>query len=135
MSFRIEVSFDIRKTKNVTEMKELIKKLSIKNSAEMCFFDHEIMGHGRTINRNHAIAIAYFPEQKKLINFIKTIKKIKQIYIESIGMDDGLFILIYASKKYLNFMDKFKVKEYLNDKKKILKGQYASIIDIITKKV
>ena len=50
-------------------------------------------------------------------------------------MDDGLFILIYASKKYLNFMDKFKAKEYLNDKKKILKGQYASIIDIITKKV
>lgn len=134
MSFRIEISFDIRKTKNVTEMKELIKNLSIKYNADMCFFDHEIMGHGRTINRNHAIAIAYFSEQDKIINFIKTIKKINGIYIECVGMDDGLFILIYASKKYLNFMDKFKAKEYISDKKKLLNGPYKPIIKTITTK-
>ena len=35
-------------------------------------------------------------------------------------MDDIKFILIYASKKYLNFMDKYKAKDYLKNRADLL---------------
>ena len=134
MAYRIELSFDLRKTKNITEMKEKIKNISFKNNSDMYIFDHELMGHGRTINRNHIIATLYFPEQINIIKFIKTIKKVTGIYIESVGLDCGKFELIYASKKYLNFMDKYKAKDYLKDKKNLLLGPYEPIINQITTK-
>ena len=66
MTYRIDLSFDMRKTKNVTEMKQKIKNISLKNNSEMCFFDYEIMGHGRTINRSHTVITVYFEEQKNI---------------------------------------------------------------------
>ena len=134
MTYRIEISFDLRKTKNITEMKKNIKNIALKNNKEIFFFEHEISGNGRTINRNHVIAIIYFPEQKNIINFIKKIKKVSGVYIESVGIDDCKFKLIYASKKYLNFMDKYKAKDYINCKKDLLLGPYKPIINqILTK--
>lgn len=135
MTYRIEISFDLRKTKNITEMKKNIRNIAIKNENDICFFEHEFGGRGRTINRNHVIAIIYFPEQQNLLNFIKNIKKVSGIYIESVGIDDCKFELIYASKKYLNFMDKFKAKDYVNDKKKMLLGPHKPIIKLIMAKV
>ena len=134
MTYRIDSSFDMRKTKNVTEMKEKLKNIALLNNCNMHFFDYEIMGHGRTINRNHAIFTVYFESEENIINFIKLIKKVKGIFIESVSLDDCKFELIYASKKYLNFMDKFKAKDYKNDKKNLLLGPYKLIINqIITK--
>ena len=99
MSYRIEISFDLRKTKNILEMKKKIRDLALKNKKEICFFSHELMGHGRTINRNHVVGTLYFLEQSNIIGFIKNIKKISGIYIESVGMDDIKFILIESFLK------------------------------------
>ena len=88
------------------------------------------MGYGRTINRNHVVGTLYFSEQSNIIGFIKNIKKISGIYIESVGMDDIKFILIYASKKYLNFMDKYKAKDYLKNRADLL-NEYKNIINQI----
>ena len=38
MSYRIELSFDLRKTKNILEMKKKIRDLALKNKKEICFF-------------------------------------------------------------------------------------------------
>jgi len=130
MSYRIELSFDLRKTKNILEMKKKIMDLALKNKKEICFFSYELMGHGRTINRNHVVGTLYFSEQSNIIGFIKSIKKISGIYIESVGMDDIKFILIYASKKYLNFMDKYKAKDYLKNRADLL-NEYKNIINQI----
>jgi len=130
MSYRIELSFDLRKTKNITEMKKNIRDLALKNKKEICFFSYEMMGHNRTIHRRHVVGTLYFSEESHIINFIKSIKKIPEIYIESVGIDNIKFILIYASKKYLNFMDKYKAKDYLNDRIDLL-FQYKNIINQI----
>ena len=130
MSYRIELSFDLRKTKNILEMKKKIRDLALKNKKEICFFSYELMGYGRTINRNHVVGTLYFLEQSNIIGFIKSIKKISGIYIESVGMDDIKFILIYASKKYLNFMDKYKSKDYLKNRGDLL-NEYKNVINQI----
>jgi len=130
MSYRIELSFDLRKTKNITEMKKKIRDLALKNKKEICFFSYEMMGHSRIIHRSHVVGTLYFSEESHIINFIKSIKKIPEIYIESVGIDNIKFILIYASKKYLNFMDKDKAKDYLNDRGDLL-FQYKNIINQI----
>ena len=128
MSFRIEISFDLRKIKNITEMKKKINDLALKNEKEICYFSYELMGHGRTINRNHLIGILYFYEEYNIINFIKSIKNLSKIYIECIGIDDIKFNIIYASKKYLNFMDKYKAKDYLKDRDELF-IKYKKIIN------
>jgi len=130
MSYRIELSFDLRKTKNITEMKKNISDLALKNEKEICFFSYEMSGNGRTINRSHVVGTLYFPEEFNIINFIKSIKKIPGIYIESVGIDNIKFNLTYASKKYLNFMDKYKSKDYLNNREDLL-SQYKNIINQI----
>ena len=49
--------------------------------------------------------------------FIENIKKIRYVNIESIGYDNCIFKLMYASKKYLNIMDKYKAKEYIEKRR------------------
>ena len=53
-----------------------------------------------------------------LAEFVKYSKTIKNISIESVGLDDVSFKLMYASKKYLNMMEKQFVDNYLNLKKR-----------------
>ena len=47
------------------------------------------------------------------------------------GFDDCIFTLLYASKIYLNMMDKYKVKEYLSNKKKITNEDFQKVIKAI----
>ena len=59
----------------------------------------------------------------------------KNISIESVGLDDISFKLMYASKKYLNIMEKQFVDNYLKSKKtnKLYK-QDSIIYKILNKK-
>ena len=56
-----------------------------------------------------------FQEHDELLaEFIRYAKKIKNISIESVGFDKGKFELIFASKKYLNMMEKeFSAQKYI----------------------
>ena len=55
-----------------------------------------------------------FTENDELLaDFIRYTKNIKNISIECIGLDKGKFELIYASKKYLNIMEKEFAEKYL----------------------
>ena len=114
----IELSFDIIKTNNFICLKNNIIDLANKYDKVFLYNNHEIMGKNRTIFRNHyVITILFEDDDKKVSKFIREIKQnYKKVNIESISYDNCILKLMYASKKYLNFMDKYKAKEYLENK-------------------
>ena len=118
MGFLIELSFDIIKTKNFISLKQNIIDLADKYGKIFLYNNHEIMGKNRTIFRNHYVISILFEENEENVSkFIKNIKNNKDIKIESISYDNCIFKMMYASKRYLNIMDKFKAKEYQENKR------------------
>lgn len=118
MGYLIELSFDIIKTKNFISLKQNIMQLAEKYGKQFLYNNHEIMGKNRTIFRNHYVITILFEENEENVSkFIKTIKKNKDINIESISYDNCIFKMMYASRRYLNIMDKYKAKEYLENKR------------------
>jgi len=117
MGFLIELSFDINKVSNFIQTKDIILKMAEKYNKTFSYNNHEIMGKNRTIFRNHYVMTYLFEDENEIAKFIKQIKLMKHIYIESISYDDCVFKMMYASKKYLNIMEKGKAKEYLENKK------------------
>ena len=90
---------------------------------------YEFVGENRQIHRNHCILTFTFRDHKELIvAFIKFVKKMSCVSIESFGYDDTIFKLMYASKKYLNMMDKYSAKQYLEDRKNNTLFEQDSII-------
>ena len=118
MTYLIELSFNLSKN---TNLNETINKLLIK--AENCrlenyYKNYEYMGKNRRIIRNHCILTFMFEEHIELVSeFIRFVKKIKAVNIESVSYDNAIFKLIYASKKYLNFMEKEFALKYIEDRR------------------
>ena len=118
MGYFVELSFDILKSDNFLKTKQVILELSEKYGKEFHYNNHEIMGKNRKIFRNHYIMTFIFEDdEENVAKFIENIKKIRYVNIESIGYDNCIFKLMYASKKYLNIMDKYKAKEYLEQRR------------------
>ena len=118
MGYFIETSFDIIKTSNFLKVKETIVNLAKKHNIDFFYNNHEIMGKNRVIYRNHYVMSFLFNDNEKdITGFIHDIKNMKNINIECIGYDNCIFKLMYASKKYLNIMEKCKAKEYLQKRK------------------
>ena len=129
MGFFIEISFDIIKSNNFIDLKKNIIELSEVCKKEFFYVNHEIMGTNRRIYRNHYVMSFLFGDNEELVaDFIRNIKKLKIVNIESVGYDNCIFKLMYASKKYLNIMDKFKAKEYLQKKRENTLFKQDSVI-------
>ena len=132
MSYRLEVAFNLGHVGSITQLRDDIILIAENYGCEHSYTDIEYEGYRRTATRNHVVMILYFPENPKhIINFINFIKKNRKLYIESMGFDDCIFTLLYASKIYLNMMDKYKVKEYLSNKKKITNKDFQKVIKAI----
>ena len=87
------------------------------------------MGKNRTIFRNHYVMTYLFEDNENdIAKFVKQIKLMKHINIESISYDNCVFKMMYASKKYLNIMEKGKAKEYLEKKRNNELFKYDSVI-------
>ena len=118
MTYLIELSYNLSKN---TSLNQTISTLLDK--AENCRLEHfyknyEYMGKNRRIIRNHCILTFIFEEHIELVSeFIRFVKKIKTINIESVSYDNAIFKLIYASKKYLNFMEKEFALKYIEDRR------------------
>ena len=118
MGFLIELSFNINKVTNFIQTKETILKIAETHNKIFSYNNHEIMGKNRTIFRNHYVMTYLFEDNEiEVAKFIKKIKLMKHINIESISYDNCVLKMMYASKKYLNIMDKDKAKEYLEKKR------------------
>ena len=137
MGYFIETSFDIIKTSNFLKVKETIVNLAKKHKIEFSYNNHEIMGKNRVIYRNHYVMSFLFnDDEKNITGFIREIKNMKNINIECIGYDNCVFKLMYASKKYLNIMEKSKAKEYLQKRKEntLYKNDSCIIQELMKKK-
>ena len=132
MSYRLEVAFNLRYAGSVIQVRDEVMLIAENYGCEHSYIDIEFQGHRRTTIRNHVVMILYFPEDPKyVINFINFIKKNRKLYIESIGFDDCTFTLLYASKIYLNMMDKYKAREYLSNKKNITNEDFQKVIKAV----
>ena len=136
MGYLLELSINLKKQVNLSEMKDILFKKAEECKVENYYSMFEFMGENRQIYRNHCILTFTFPEHDELLaTFIKFSKKFKSISVESLGYDNIVFKLMYASKKYLNMMDKGIVQEYIkNYKNKSLYRQNSLPIRAILKK-
>ena len=118
MGYIIEVSFNIFKNSNITEIEEEIISFAKKCNSTFFYSNCEMEKNIR-IQRNHTVITAHFEEDKKmedLLCFLNYIKKQKGIYIESIYNEETNQML-YASQYYLTMMDKFLSKKYQTNKR------------------
>ena len=129
MGFLIELSFNINKVSNFIKTKQMILKIAEKYNKTFSYNNYEIMGKNRTIFRNHYVMTYLFEDNENdIAKFVKQIKLMKHINIESISYDNCVFKMMYASKKYLNIMEKGKAKEYLEKKRNNELFKYDSVI-------
>ena len=107
MTYLIELSYNLSKN---TSLNQTVSELL--NKAENCRLEHfyqnyEYMGKNRRIIRNHCILTFMFEEHIELVSeFIRFVKKLKTVNIESVSYDNAIFKLIYASKKIFKFYGK-----------------------------
>lgn len=137
MGYLLELSINLKKHPNLSEIKTILFKKAEECKVENYYTMFEYMGKNRQIYRNHCIITFNFIEHDELLaSFIKFSKKIKCVSIESLGYDNIIFKLMYASKKYLNMMEKDKAHEYINNfKNKSLYRQDSLPVRAILKKI
>ena len=115
MTYQLELSINLNKVSNLSEIKNLLLTKAEECKLENYYTMYEYFGRNRHCYRNHCVLNFSFVENDELLaEFINYSKKIKNISIESVGLDKGLFKLIYASKKYLNMMEKEFAEKYIN---------------------
>ena len=129
MTYQMEISVNLNKVTNLSEIKSLLINKAEECKVEDYYTMFEHFGKNRHIYRNHCILTFLFTENDELLaEFINYSKKIKNISIESVGLDKGLFKLMYASKKYLNMMEREYVEKYINLRKQNKLYKQDSII-------
>ena len=128
MTYTIDLALDIKKNSNLTAQKEKIIKHAEDNTCVRYYGNHEIGGINRTITRNHYVMTFCFSTQNDIINFIKIVKHHTPFQIEMIGYDDCIYIMIYASKKYLKLMETEMVVKYRKNRDEIKKSIYKDIL-------
>jgi hypothetical protein len=132
MSYRLEVALNLKHRGDALMLRREIVKQARESRCELYYQDFEFEGKKRQFVRNHLFFIFFFPEDPKyIINFLYLLKKRKCVYIESVGFDNAKFTLIYASKKYLNMMDKYKAKEYLSSRKNIIDEDFKQVLQAV----
>ena len=113
MAYIIELSFDLRKKSNLTETKTIFENNALKHGCERFYYNYEISGMGRTIKREHYVMTFIFEENEiEVAKFLKFVKKEKNINIESVVYEDTMVKLMYASRSYLNMVEKEFAKLY-----------------------
>ena len=129
MSYRLEVAFNLKKTSGALELKRELIEIAKSYGCELSYSDFEFEGKNRRVIRNHIFIILFFPaDPKYIIKFLTFLRKDRRIYVESIGFDDLTFKLLYASRTYLNKMDKYKAKEYLSNRNSVEDEDFKKVI-------
>lgn len=136
MVYFIELSVSLKKSVNLTQIKS-----DLQNKANECrctnYYDnYEMSGFNRTIKSNKCILSFHFEEHDELFaDFIKYTKKNSKVNIELVAIDDTIFEIIYASHSYLNSMNKFLAKKFIEKRKnKTLPKMDSIIYTVLCKK-
>lgn len=113
MGYTIEISFSILKHPNVSEFKRQISSLALDYGCDHYYYMFEMEGETK-IPRHHCIISIHFLDDEifNCAAFIKEAKRVKDIHIECIYDDEIMCKLIYASRYYLQNIDKGNVIIY-----------------------
>ncbi len=134
MGYFLELSINLKKHTNSNIKKEIID--SAYNYKCQYYSDlYEFTGRRKQFYRNHYVLSFHFTDNIELLcDFIRFIKKKRGIYIENIAYENVTYKLIYASKTYLNIMQKEFALKYINEKKNgILKEKNPLIFAVLSK--
>lgn len=117
MGYNIEVSFNALKH-NISETRDLVINTALENDCETYYSDYEFEKNIR-YNRNHCVVTIIFQDNSidEVVKFLKKIKTIKGIYIESICDNDTNNILFASSLYVSQWMDKHIAKIYKMNKR------------------
>jgi hypothetical protein len=135
MGYFIELSVSLKKSANLSEIKyNLLKKA--KECRYINFYDDfNVEGRNRTILKNQCILTFIFEEHDELFaDFIKYSKQHYKVSVDLVAIDEPKFEMLYASHSYLNSMDKFLAKKFIEKRKKKLLPKQDSIIFTILRK-
>ena len=136
MGYNIEVSFNTLKHSCVMEMRDMIINLALENGCNSWYDDFEFINSQRNL-RTHAVITVNFYNYNidQIVKFLKIIKVIKGLYIETIFDDDNNNFL-FASKYYLTqMMDKHLSNKYkLNKRERSYSEDDTIILNTIAKK-
>ena len=113
MGYTIELSFNLRKKGDLTETRRVFEEKALQHGCENFYYNYEMSGHGRTLKRSHYVMTFIFEENdEEVAKFLKFCKAAKYVYIESVSYENTIVQLMYASKQYLNMMEKEFAKLY-----------------------
>jgi hypothetical protein len=105
MVFVIEVSFYLHQHTNISFFKGTLIELAESYGCDVQYFMEEMRG-----KKFVSIHVVHFPSEItdawRTCDYIKEIKKVKQVLIESVYYDEMDGQILYASKEYLKTMDK-----------------------------
>ena len=121
MVYAIELSFDFLQEPNISSFQEILLDIALSYECEDKYFMHEVEGSNRICERSHCIFAVTFCADKldNCLLFLKEIRRNyrRSIYIECIYRDELKCNLIYASKKYLDKMDKHSAQLFKRNRK------------------
>jgi hypothetical protein len=136
MGYNIEVSFDISRHANITEVKKQIADYALDLECEFYYYLYEVEDRCR-IPRNHCVMVINFDDEQifNCAKFLKIVKRIKDIHIECIYDDEIMCNLLYASKYYQTTMDKENAIKYnKNKRERSLSDNEKMLLENVTKK-
>ena len=135
MAYNIELSLKLKQQSNITSTINSIIEDSYKYSCNNHYVNYEYIYKKKVVIRNSCVISLTFDDNPRDISkFIRKIKKNRSINIECVSYEDTMIDLLYASKKYLNIMEKSQMKEYLEKKKNGLLDTTSMIMTEIYKK-
>ena len=114
MGYAIELSFDVRKSGNLVSEKQRRRRLATDNLCNIQYFMHEIEGHGKTTTRSDIIQVVIFETEKfeNFLNFVKVVRRDREVHVECIYQDDCTCDLLYACPKDLKRVEKSFARNY-----------------------
>lgn len=110
-SLYIEIYYDVKKNKNITEIKSELNEMGYTYGSEDNYFLHEMEGTRKTITKDIIISIFLFNSNNlsNFIDFLKAIKRKKYLNINVIYYNNGTEKLIFPEDKKKN--DNYNKKE------------------------
>jgi hypothetical protein len=134
MGYNIEISVDMAKHPDFSRFKSEIVDFALDSGCDHYYYLYEMEGGGQR-KRNHCIIVVNFNDDEifSCSNFLKRIRKMKELHIECIYEDSLICKLIYASQFYQTKMDREKVTKYnkfkrersLSENERLLLNQLA----------
>jgi len=134
MGYFLELSINLKKHTNSNIKKEIIDS-AYNYNCEYHSDMYEFSGKRKQFYRNHYILSFHFTDNIELLcDFIRFIKQKRGIYIENIAYENVTYKIIYASKSYLNLMQKEFALKYIDEKRNgILQENNPLIFTVLSK--